>query len=86
MSTIDDYLAFAQMLLSHGQHGNERLLSRASVETMTTDHLTGDQKAAAGPFLGHNRGWGIGLSIITTHDDIAATPGRYGWDGGLGTS
>ncbi|MGI8631684.1 MAG: serine hydrolase [Solirubrobacterales bacterium] len=66
VSTIDDYLAFAQMLLSHGQHGNERLLSRASVETMTTDHLTGDQKAAAGPFLGHNRG--LGIRPVHHHD------------------
>jgi hypothetical protein len=34
--TIDDYLAFSQMMLNGGRHGNERLLSRPSVETVTT--------------------------------------------------
>ena len=88
VSTIDDYLAFGQMMLSQGKHGNERLLSRLSVELMTTDQLTAEQKAApdliSGFLDGH--GWGFGVSVITRRDDIAAVPGRYGWDGGLGTS
>ena len=37
VSTIDDYLAFGQMLLNKGKHGSERVLSRPSVETMTTE-------------------------------------------------
>lgn len=36
--------------------------------------------------LGEHHGWGFGLSMATHRDDIAATPGRYGWNGGLGTS
>src|SRR5437870_9258074 len=48
VSTIDDYLAFGQMMLSLGKHGNERLLSRPSVEAMTSDQLTPGQKAASG--------------------------------------
>ena len=40
VSTVDDYLAFAQMLLAGGRHGGERILSRPSVELMTTDQLT----------------------------------------------
>ncbi|MGI8688128.1 MAG: serine hydrolase domain-containing protein [Thermomicrobiales bacterium] len=86
ISTVDDYLAFGQMLLNMGRHGSERILSRPSVETMTTDQLTPAQRAAAGGFLDDNRGWGFGLSIITKRDDVAAVPGRFGWDGGLGTS
>ena len=31
-------------------------------------------------------GWGFGLGIVTARDEIAAVPGRFGWDGGLGTS
>ncbi len=31
-------------------------------------------------------GWGFGKSIITRRDDLAAVPGRYGWDGGYGAS
>src|SRR5438105_14993668 len=48
VSTIDDYLAFGQMMLSQGKHGNERVLSRLSVETMTTDQLTPAQNAVSG--------------------------------------
>jgi len=88
VSTIDDYLAFGQMMLSLGKHGGERILSRLSVETMTTDQLTPEQKAVSGlvPGFFDSHGWGFGVSVITRRDDIAAVPGRYGWDGGLGTS
>src|SRR6185312_5800343 len=48
VSTVDDYLAFAHMLLNNGKHGKQRILSRPSVETMTTDHLTPLQKAHSG--------------------------------------
>jgi CubicO group peptidase (beta-lactamase class C family) len=88
VSTIDDYLAFGQMLLSQGKHKNARILSRLSVETMTTDHLTPEQKAVSGlvPGFFDSHGWGFGMSVVTRRDDVAAVPGRYGWDGGMGTS
>ena len=37
VSTVDDYLAFGQMMLDKGRYGGRRLLSRLSVELMTTD-------------------------------------------------
>ncbi|WP_119460619.1 serine hydrolase domain-containing protein [Rhodospirillaceae bacterium SYSU D60014] len=86
VSTIDDYLAFGRMMLNNGKHGREQILSRPSVELMTTDQLTAEQKACARIFLGDNRGWGFGLSIVTWRNDLSAVPGRFGWDGGLGTS
>ena len=87
VSTVDDYLAFGQMLLNKGKHGRERILSRPSIETMTTDQLTPEQKAASG-FAGlwDNHGWGFGVSIVTKRDGVAAVPGQYGWNGGYGTS
>ncbi len=88
VSTIDDYLAFGQMMLNKGKHGNERILSRLSVETMMTDQLTPEQKAVSGFFPGFwdSRGWGFGVSMVTRRDGVAAVPGRFGWDGGYGTS
>jgi len=88
VSTIDDYLAFGQMMLSQGKHESLRILSRLSVELMTTDQLTPEQKAASGLVPGYfdSHGWGFGVSMVTRRDDVAAVPGRYGWDGGLGTS
>ncbi len=75
-------------MLNKGKIGRERILSRLSVELMTTDHITPEQKGASIFFPGFwdNRGWGFGLSIITRRDDLAGVPGRYGWDGGYGTS
>lgn len=86
VSTVDDYVAFGQMLLRKGTYNGERILSRPTVELMTTDQLMPEQRAGSAAFLSDNRGWGFGVSIITRRDDVAASPGRYGWDGGLGTS
>jgi CubicO group peptidase (beta-lactamase class C family) len=88
VSTIDDYLAFSQMLLNNGKHGNQRILSRLSVETMTTDQLTPAQKAVSGllPGFFDSHGWGFCLAMSTQRDSIYSVPGRYGWDGAMGTS
>ena len=78
VSTIDDYLAFGQMMLNQGKYGNERILSRLSVELMTTDQLTPEQKALSGlvPGFFDSHGWGFGVSVVTRRDDVAAVPGR----------
>jgi CubicO group peptidase (beta-lactamase class C family) len=88
VSTIDDYLAFGQMMLNKGKHGGRRILSRASVEAMTTDQLTPEQKAVSGlgPGFFDNHGWGFGVSIVTRQVDLAGSVGQFGWSGGLGTS
>jgi CubicO group peptidase (beta-lactamase class C family) len=88
VSTVDDLLAFGQMMLKGGKYRNERILSRRAVELMTTEHITPEQKAVSGFFPGFwdDHGWGFGVSIVTRRDDLAASPGRYGWDGGYGTS
>lgn len=86
VSTVDDYLAFCRMMLNKGKHGRGRILSRPSVELMTTDHLTAEQKSEASIFFRDNSGWGFGMAVFTRRDDLAATPGRFGWDGGYGTS
>ncbi|SDN85651.1 serine hydrolase [Afipia sp. GAS231] len=86
VSTADDFNAFAQMMLNGGRLGSERILSRPAVELMTSDHITPEQKQGSELFLGGARGWGFGLSVFTKRDDLAGRPGRYGWDGGYGTS
>ncbi len=88
VSTVDDYLAFGRMMLDKGRNATERILSRSSVDTMTTDQLTPEQKTTTSFFPGFfdSRGWGFGVCVITRRDDLAAVPGRFGWDGGYGTS
>jgi len=87
VSTADDYGAFAQMLLNFGMHNGERIVSRPTVETMTTDQLTSEQKAATEWIDGFfdASGWGFGVLIATRRANLANV-GSYGWDGGLGTS
>ncbi|WP_441247323.1 serine hydrolase domain-containing protein [Kitasatospora sp. McL0602] len=84
VSTVDDYLAFSRMLLAKGRYGSGRILSRPSVDLMTSDQLTPQQRADS--FLGDGRGWGFGCGVTVRRDDVWATPGRFGWDGGIGTS
>jgi CubicO group peptidase (beta-lactamase class C family) len=76
VSTADDLLAFARMLL----RGGEPLLSADSVGAMTSDQLTPQQKARGGlgPDFFTGRSWGFCQAVLAN--------GSYGWDGGLGTS
>jgi CubicO group peptidase (beta-lactamase class C family) len=83
LSTADDYLAFARLLLNGGVHGGTRLLSEKSVASMTGNHLTPDQIESGG-FLLSGSGWGYGLGVTVKADEIGG-PGRYGWAGGFGT-
>jgi CubicO group peptidase (beta-lactamase class C family) len=83
VSTADDYLAFARLLLRGGVTGGTRLLSAQSVTAMTTNHLTRAQIEGGGFLLG-NQGWGYGVSVTVEADEVGG-PGRYGWSGGYGT-
>lgn len=88
VSTIDDMAAFGRMLLHQGAYGGGRILSRPTVELMTMDHLTPEQKAISPFFPGFwdTRGWGLGLGVATRYHDPGEPPGRFGWDGAFGTS
>jgi CubicO group peptidase (beta-lactamase class C family) len=77
LSTVDDLLAFARMLLA----GGGGVLDEALVAEMTRDQLTPAQRAGAEGFLA-GRSWGFGQSVLTE----GPRAGAYGWDGGLGTS
>jgi len=85
VSTVDDWHAFARMLLAGGSAGGRQLLSAASIRRMTTDHLTGPQRDASRLFL-EGQGWGFGGSVDVEAIDPWNVPGRYGWIGGTGTA
>jgi CubicO group peptidase (beta-lactamase class C family) len=84
LSTVDDFLAFARLLLNRGMYEGQRLLAERSVELLTTNHLTPAQITGGGRFLG-GHGWGFGMSVVTQADAEWPVPGRYGWAGGYGT-
>ncbi|MGW3962517.1 serine hydrolase domain-containing protein [Amycolatopsis sp. NPDC005003] len=88
VSTVDDYHAFLRMLADGGVHGGRRVLSRATVALMTMDHLTPAQKVEKdqyGDHFGRHGGYGFGMAVRTHRRDLAS-PGQFGWDGGLGTT
>jgi CubicO group peptidase (beta-lactamase class C family) len=86
VSTLDDYHAFGRMLLSNGRvPDGSRLLSRASVEAMTTDQI-GAASGAGGPSPDGSQGWGFGVGVQVRRTGLGPTVGSYGWAGGLGSS
>jgi CubicO group peptidase (beta-lactamase class C family) len=83
VSTADDFLTFARMLMDKGVHGGTRILPERSVEAMTTNHLTPAQIESGGPLLD---GAGFGYQVaVTVKPGEHAPPGQYGWSGGYGT-
>ena len=88
VSTIDDYLRFAEMLRRGGELDGVRLLSRKSIELMTINHLTAEERDVpmlTGWFPG--QGFGLGFSVVETLAPGATlgSVGQYGWGGAAGT-
>ena len=76
VSTADDLLAFARMLL----RGGAPVLPADTVQAMTTDQLT-PRRRPAGAFCRGSSTAGRGGFRQAVYDS-----GAFGWDGGLGTS
>jgi CubicO group peptidase (beta-lactamase class C family) len=90
VSTADDYLAFARMLVRGGETDNGRLLQPETVRLMTTNRLTPAQREAGFmgiPFFG-SRGFGLGVSVVMDaqgHARMGAGDvGAFGWPGAFG--
>ncbi len=83
VSTARDYFRFQQMMLNGGELEGVRILSRKTVELMTSNH-TGDYGIwLAGP----GYGFGLGYAIVTDLGP-SATPrseGSFYWSGAFGT-
>jgi CubicO group peptidase (beta-lactamase class C family) len=91
ISTLDDYLRFARMLLGGGELDGRRYLERETAEAMHTNRLTPDQRART--FLGmpfwEAMGFGLGMSVVMDAEKHAwmgaASEGAFGWPGAFGT-
>jgi CubicO group peptidase (beta-lactamase class C family) len=86
VSTAEDYFKFAHMLLAKGFHRGQPILDQRSITMMTTDYISERQRGPASRVFLESRGWGFGVSVGCPPDDDWSRAGRYGWDGGLGTS
>ena len=74
MSTAEDYLQFAQMLLNGGQLNGKRLLSPRTVDLMASNHV-GDMFNGKLGRPAHGMGYGLLVGIV--EDDVAAGPARF---------
>ena len=90
VSTADDYLTFARMLLGGGQVNGKRVLSEESVRLMTTNRLTPDQRRDFQfgiPFF-MAQGFGLGVSVVMDPEKNAwmgtGGAGAFGWPGLFG--
>ncbi|MEJ8858111.1 serine hydrolase domain-containing protein [Variovorax robiniae] len=86
VSTVDDYHAFCRMLLDKGRGRGGRVLSEAAVDAMTRDQLTPAQRQGGDMFFGGHSSWGFGMAVNIAATKPWTVPGRFGWDGGFGTS
>jgi CubicO group peptidase (beta-lactamase class C family) len=90
VSTASDYGRFLQMILNGGELEGKRLLSRKTVELMTTNHLHGVRTDTGGG-IGINfdgLGFGLGFSVVTDLGarGIPGSVGEFGWGGAYHSS
>lgn len=96
VSTAADYARLCQMFLNGGQLGGVRLVSRKTVELMTSDHLPpGTQFGpATAPIFGPlapspemGQGFGLGFAVRTEpgRNPLHGSVGDYYWGGAYGT-
>ena len=89
VSTVHDYLRFAQMLLNRGELDGVRILSRKTLQYMASDHLVTLPQAKSGLSYLPGPGYGFGLGFgVRTDAGAAVMPGSVGdftWSGLAGT-
>jgi CubicO group peptidase (beta-lactamase class C family) len=74
------------MLLNKGRYDGGEMLSRATVELMTSDQVSAQEREGAEIFFGDFSSWDLGMAVDTRRREIFHTLGRYGWTGGFGTT
>jgi CubicO group peptidase (beta-lactamase class C family) len=87
VSTAEDYLQFAQMLVNGGELNGKRYLGPKTIALLASNH-TGE--LVNGQFGRPARGMGFGLGVQVVEDPVAAdlrqSKGTFGWAGGYGTN
>ena len=90
VSTVGDYLRFAEMLRLGGKLGASAILGRGTVALMTADHLPASfHNLIADKMDPAATGYGFGLGVAVRRQDgiaaMAGSAGDYYWSGVYGT-
>ncbi|MBO4378720.1 MAG: beta-lactamase family protein [Clostridia bacterium] len=85
-STVRDYSRFAQMLLHGGTLDGVRILGRKTIDLISTDHLTPEQRKTDSWDTQRGYGYGLGVRVMTNPElaGINTSVGEWGWDGAFG--
>jgi len=92
VSTVRDYMKFANMLLNKGRSGDIQLVSSKTLELMTSNHLDGDLKSMCIPgesgfeLPGIGFGFGFGVMLDPVKANNLGTPGEFYWGGAAHTT
>jgi CubicO group peptidase (beta-lactamase class C family) len=89
VSTVMDYLRFAQMLANGGSLDGHRIIARKTLEMMTTDQLGPDVRArTTSPVLSEGYTFGLGFAVRQQPGiaSYAGSTGDYTWGGAYGTN
>jgi CubicO group peptidase (beta-lactamase class C family) len=92
LSTADDYLTFARMLMGGGKVNGVRVLKESSVKLMTSNHITPEQRKIPSPGIINWLSQGFGYGVMIVENPLAyesagqgmASAGTYGWGGAFG--
>lgn len=92
LSTAEDYLKFAQMLLDGGTYKGKRMLKKETIDLMTRDHLVDILDNPNDPWSEHsfelsdpNFGLGFKLTVVKDPNDGKPLTKQYSWNGAAGT-
>jgi CubicO group peptidase (beta-lactamase class C family) len=87
VSTLADCSRYALMLLNNGKLGQERILSRKTMELIRTNHcdLAEMEHSYFPHMLGYGYGLGVRTMLNTARVGLNGSPGEWAWDGMMGT-
>jgi CubicO group peptidase (beta-lactamase class C family) len=81
VSTVEDYLRFLAVF-----GGDTGVLDRDAVRLMTSESLRPEQRAGVAQLMGPDVSWGLCVGLDLAAREPWMAPGRFGWNGGSGTT
>lgn len=87
LSTVSDYLKFADMIRCRGKSGDNQILGSRTVDFITSNHMPGDLASMGQPvfsevsFEGVGFGLGGWVMLEPTKAQMMGSPGDFGWGG-----
>ena len=94
VSTLDDYMAFCKMILGRGSLEGHRVLSRKTLDLMSSNHLTNGEDLRSCAYGRWSEtsytgvGFGLGFSVLLDPiaSQVSGSKGELAWGGAASTA